>query len=134
VIAMSGNAMMMIHDPMGVAFGAADEMRSTANLLDQIKDQIVATYKTHTVASDAQIRQWMSDETWFTAEAAKAAGFVDEITEPLEVSNCFDLGALHFRNVPKAVANRARAAAASPILDLYRSRLVAAGKAVTRAR
>ena len=43
-IRMAANSMMMIHDPYGMSMGNSDEMRKTADLLDQIKGTIVVNY------------------------------------------------------------------------------------------
>ena len=43
-IRIAGNAMMMIHNPVGVAVGEAKDMQHIAALLDQIKQDIVAAY------------------------------------------------------------------------------------------
>jgi ATP-dependent protease ClpP protease subunit len=86
VIAMAGdeiriaeNAMMMIHDPTGVAVGGAEEMRKTADLLDQIKDVIVSTYVKRT-KKENEIRAMMAEETWMTGGDAVDMGFADLLT------------------------------------------------------
>jgi len=82
VIAMAGdeiimgeNALMMIHDPWTMSLGNSAEMRSTADLLDKIRDSIVATYATKSTLDTATIADLMSKETWLSAGEAIKDGF-----------------------------------------------------------
>lgn len=124
IIAMSGNtiniaanAMMMIHDPQGMAMGNADEMRRTAALLDTVKGNLAQTYVDRTANARAQIETWMADETWLTAEASVERGFADAVTEASMVTACFDPN--HFRNVPDALRKRLAASAPRPVAHRY---------------
>lgn len=89
VIALAGdevriapNAFFMIHNPWGVTIGDADLHRKMADRLDKISlGAIVSTYRAKTGAAVATIERWMDDETWFTAEQAADAGFVDVVEE-----------------------------------------------------
>jgi ATP-dependent Clp endopeptidase proteolytic subunit ClpP len=90
-IYMADNAFFMIHDPFVLTIGNAAELRKTADFLDKIKDAIVNTYKKTTGKDEKQIRQWMQDETWFTAKEAKDAGFITDITDQVEAENSHDL-------------------------------------------
>lgn len=76
---MAANAFFMIHEPWVLSMGNADQLRKDADLLDKITGSIVGMYRQKTQASDDEVREWMEAETWFTAEEAKAAGFVDLI-------------------------------------------------------
>jgi ATP-dependent Clp endopeptidase proteolytic subunit ClpP len=118
VIAMAGdrivmpeNAMMMIHDPAGGVFGTAADMRQWATTLDKISDSIIATYARKTGRDRDEIAQLMHDETWMTAEDAKAHGFADVIDAPVEAVASFDLS--RFKKVPRPCAQRFAAKAAS---------------------
>ncbi len=76
---ITAGGMFMVHNSWTLAWGNKHEMRSTAELLDKIDSTIKADYARKTGAEEAQIAAWMDAETWFTAEEAKAAGFVDSI-------------------------------------------------------
>jgi ATP-dependent Clp protease protease subunit len=111
VIAMAGNevhmaenAMLMIHDPWTVAMGSADEFRKKADLMDQVKGNLVDTYARRAGLPAEQIAALMSEETWLTAKDAQHLGFVDEIAEELQLAASFDLS--RFRNAPKAAGER----------------------------
>lgn len=100
-ISMAENAVMMVHDPITFAYGNADVMRETADILDKFKVGLVAAYARKTGMNEAEITELMNDETWMTAEEAVAYGFADEVTESVQVAAMFDLTA--FRNVPESI-------------------------------
>jgi ATP-dependent Clp protease protease subunit len=107
-IRMASNAMMMIHDPMGVAIGGADEMRKTADLLDQIKDVIAGTYTRRTKKNEAEVKALMAEETWMTADDAVDMGFADLITEEQRIAACAGLDLFNFKRVPPQITGVAR--------------------------
>lgn len=76
--------MFMVHNAWTFAYGNKAELRSTADLLDKIDGTIAADYARKTGAKAEQITEWMDAETWFTADEALAAGFVDSVTRPAE--------------------------------------------------
>lgn len=80
-IRIAKNAVLMIHDPLIDIFGTADELRKQADLLDKTRDRIAEIYVDRTGAELARVVAWMNEETWFDADEAVAAGFVDSITE-----------------------------------------------------
>lgn len=101
-VKMAANGFYMIHNPWGVAMGDAAELRDQAQLLDKIRSNMVGAYAAKSGQSAEQIQEWMDSETWFTAEEALAAGFVDEITDTLSLaasSNKFARLA-KFKNAP----------------------------------
>lgn len=98
-VRIAGNGFFMIHNPWGGAIGEADEMRQTADLLDKIRDSLVGTYAAKTGKDADTIKKWMDEETWFTGAEAKAAGFVDEVTDEI----AFAASTRSFRNAPDAL-------------------------------
>jgi len=85
VIAMAGDlvtmgtgAMLMIHDPWSLAMGDADNMRSVAEMLDQVKEGILDAYAGRTGLDRAELATLMEKETWFTVDEAIERGFADE--------------------------------------------------------
>jgi len=85
-VRMADNAMFMIHEPWTVAGGDAEVMQKQADLLDTLAEQIVNLYARKTGADPASIREWMQAETWYTAEQALAAGFIDAVDVPLKMA------------------------------------------------
>lgn len=93
VVAMAGdriimprNAMMMVHNPMTIALGDAEEFRQVADTLDQIRESIVAAYQGKTGMEHDELVALLDAETWMTAEEAVEQGFADEIEEAKQVA------------------------------------------------
>jgi ATP-dependent Clp endopeptidase proteolytic subunit ClpP len=104
-VKMAANGFYMIHNPWGMAMGDAAELRDQAELLDKIRSNMVGAYAAKSGQSPEQIEEWMDAETWFTADQAHAAGFVDEITDRLDIAASANTpGVLaKFRNTPAAL-------------------------------
>lgn len=105
VIAMAGdeiimpeNAFMFVHDPMGGAWGYAEDLRSVAGTLEKMKAGIITAYRNKTKLDDAAISALMDDETWLTAAEAKELGFADTIEKPVKIAASFNLS--KFRGAP----------------------------------
>lgn len=86
-VRITKGAFVMIHNPWTFAIGDAREMRKTADILDKVTAELVGDYVEATEQEEKQIREWMDDETWFTAEEAVAAGFAHEIVEGRQVAD-----------------------------------------------
>jgi len=86
VIAMAGTkvlmspvSMLMIHNPMTVAFGDSAEMQKAIEMLGSVKDSIINAYEIKTGLSRAKLSHLMDAETWMDANKAVELGFADEI-------------------------------------------------------
>ena len=79
-IAQMGTA--MIHRAATWMFGNAPDLRQYADILEGIDTQAAGIYKSRMKASKEKIMQMLTDETWFTAEAAVKEGLADEVFEP----------------------------------------------------
>ena len=86
VIAMAGTkvlmaptALMMIHNPMTLAWGDRSEMTKAIEMLDEVKESIVNAYEIKTGLSRAKISHLMDAETWMNANKAIELGFADDI-------------------------------------------------------
>lgn len=110
-VVMPANAMMMIHNPAGVAIGGSKDMRRMGSLLDTLKEGMVTAYVAKSGLSREEVVAIMDEETWFTAEEAVEAGFADLVGATVNVAAKFDLS--KFKHPPKALAkgtNRGKAA------------------------
>jgi ATP-dependent Clp endopeptidase proteolytic subunit ClpP len=109
-VRMAANGFYMIHNPWGVAMGDAAELRDQAQLLDKIRSNMVGAYAAKSSQTPEQIQQWMDAETWFTADEAKAAGFVDEVTDSLAMAaSASKFSRLaKYRNAPADLTARAQ--------------------------
>lgn len=108
---MAENAFFMIHEPWMLVAGNAGELRKIADSLDKITGNLTSTYVKASEQSEEQVKKWLAEETWFTAEEAKAAGFVDEITKEVETQAKHDLSV--FDHVPGKLAASAKKDAVS---------------------
>lgn len=88
IIALAGDtveiadaALMMIHDPSGLAAGTSDDMRKMADALDQHAAILAGVYEKKTGKTASAIRAAMKAETWFTSAEAIDFGLADSITE-----------------------------------------------------
>lgn len=88
VIAMAGTkvlmaptALMMIHNPMTLAYGNKDEMTKAIEMLDEVKESIVNAYEIKTGMSRAKLSHLMDSETWMNVNKAIELGFADDILE-----------------------------------------------------
>lgn len=97
-IAMSANALFMIHEPSGVAIGTAEDMLETAALLDKISVNAVGVYAARTGMDPSAVKAAMTAETWYSADEAKAAGFITSITPNKQMVAQVDVS--NFTNVP----------------------------------
>ena len=86
VIAMAGTkvlmspvSMLMIHNPMTVAYGDSTEMQKAIEMLGSVKDSIINAYEIKTGLSRAKLSHLMDAETWMDATKAVELGFADEI-------------------------------------------------------
>lgn len=85
-VQMASNAMFMIHNPWGFSIGEANDHRKTADLLDKMRLQIADIYVAKTGLERDRVLSMMDEETWLTADEAKALGFVDSV-KPAKKSN-----------------------------------------------
>lgn len=88
VIAMAGDtvlmspvSMMMIHNPMTIAFGDSGEMQRAIDMLKSVKDSIINAYELKTGMSRTKLAHLMDAETWMDANKAIELGFADEVIQ-----------------------------------------------------
>lgn len=86
VIAMAGTkvlmaptALMMIHNPMTMAYGNHADMEKAIEMLDEVKESIINAYEIRTGISRAKLSHLMDSETWMNAGKAIELGFADDI-------------------------------------------------------
>lgn len=91
VIAMAGDeiniaapAFLMIHNAWGMALGSPEDMRSVADRLEAVSGAIADVYVSRTGKGAADIKSWMDEEKWFTADEAFDAGFVTNVVNNVE--------------------------------------------------
>lgn len=94
VIAMAGTkvlmspvSMLMIHNPMTIAFGNKGEMEKAISMLDEVKESIINAYEIKTGMSRAKLSHLMDSETWMDAHKAVELGFADDILKRSEATD-----------------------------------------------
>ena len=91
-VEISHGAMFMIHRASTFLWGNSEDVRKVADVLDKIDDSLVAEYARETGQDEEQVREWMTAETWFTAEESVEFGFADRLAEvATPVENAWDL-------------------------------------------
>ena len=103
-INIAANAMMMVHNPWTLVAGSADDLRATADMMDKLRDGLIATYAARTKTDAAKIGDMMTAETWMNADEAVALGFADKKSEEMKVAAHFDMTKFNFKNVPPHLA------------------------------
>lgn len=110
VIAMAGdevrmaeNALLMIHNPWTASIGGAEQLRKDADLLDKMEANIRNSYARSNKSAE-ELDELMAAETYFTAEEALEAGFIDAIDGAnLAAANIADMETLkEFEKLPQA--------------------------------
>jgi len=86
-VRMTDGGLFMVHNSWTFTYGNKEELRQTADLLDKIDGTISADYQRKTGASADQVAAWMNAETWFTAQEALDAKFIDAIDSNTKSGN-----------------------------------------------
>lgn len=88
VIAMAGDvvdmtrvAMLMVHNPSSLVIGESKDLRKEAEVLDAIRDSMIAAYCHKTGKKSSELRELCDGETWMTADQAVDAHFADSVVE-----------------------------------------------------
>lgn len=103
---MHDNAMLMMHNPWTFAAGDSEEFRKVADVMDQLVEGIIASFKHRPLTvDDAELRRMINAETWLTAAEAKELGLVDVVLSgDAAVSNMGNVRIFNrYRNIPDAV-------------------------------
>lgn len=110
-VKMAENAFLMVHNPWSYMEGDAEDMRKQADILEKMEMQIADVYaqsiakrkgKSYKSAL-ALALQYMEAETWFTAEEALKAGFIDEVVSKEDYKKETFTALARFDRVPEAL-------------------------------
>lgn len=110
-IEMAEGSFMMIHNPFAMTMGESDDLRKTADLLDKMRDQMIAIYHARTGQTENAIGKALDAETWMAADEAKKLGYATVVrpakgTGKKTKAAAWDLHA--YAKVPDAVTKLAR--------------------------
>jgi ATP-dependent protease ClpP protease subunit len=76
-VVMRTGSVMMVHDPMMLSIGNADDMEKAVEALNAIGDSMAALYSEKTGRKATDIRAEMRDELWLTPSEAIAKGYAN---------------------------------------------------------
>lgn len=100
---MAANALFMIHNPYSIVFGGdAENLEGEAAVGRKLEKIYANAYASKSKLDEDEVLTAMKAETWYTAEEALEAGFVDEVFEPAERVAQLDLS--KFQNPPRQAA------------------------------
>ena len=101
-------SLLMIHKPSSCAWGNADDMRKEIEVLDKIEnDVIIPLYmkKVKDGIDEDTLRQYMKDETWFTAnEFLDTFNDVTLLKDEKNIACCYDKDIFdNYKNMPENI-------------------------------
>lgn len=106
---IASNGYFMVHNPMALADGNAEALRTTADILDKLAGTLAEMYAKKTGKGIDTVKGWMDAETWFTAQEAVDAGLASSISDSVSFSACVT----GFSKAPSALTQTPQAAAAN---------------------
>jgi len=81
-VKMFGGSLLMLHNPIGGTIGDHRAHDKGSEVLMKVRDSAANAYATKSGKSLDEVRQWMDDTTWFTAQEAYSVGLCDEVVNP----------------------------------------------------
>ncbi|PNH88155.1 head maturation protease, ClpP-related [Vibrio diazotrophicus] len=108
---MPANTSMMIHNPQIGAWGEDEDLEAALQQWKNSRELISQEYVDRSGGKKTleDFLEAMKKETWFTAEKALEWGLVDEVIDPVDLTNCFseeDINEItNFKNVPDSLIN-----------------------------
>ena len=104
-IKMYKNSLFMVHLASCGMYGNKEELLKQVEILDKIDNNLAQAYvdicaKHGKEVSKEDMLNFMSYETWFTADEALNLGLIDEIIDnKVQLTACADIDKLHFKNI-----------------------------------
>jgi ATP-dependent protease ClpP protease subunit len=96
------NSVMMIHKPMLMSYGNANDLQKDIEVLNKIEDGVIIPfYEAKAKSKTEVIKQMMSDETWLTAAEIQEHFNVNLIDEEKTVENVKSDLFNTYRNTPR---------------------------------
>ncbi|WP_054770056.1 head maturation protease, ClpP-related [Lysinibacillus parviboronicapiens] len=72
---MNMGAMIMVHEAWTIAVGSKTEMQKTIDMMVKLDESLLDIYMTKAQITRDEMKQFVINETWFTADEAVAIGF-----------------------------------------------------------
>ena len=106
------NSIMMIHKPMTMSFGNANDLQKDIDTLDTLENNVmIPMYMNKAKVSEEEIKDLINNETWFSANS-KDKNFIGNyfnvnlLEESKEAVACVSKNLFrNYKNVPKELSN-----------------------------
>lgn len=101
------NSVVMIHKPITYAYGNADVMQKTIEMLNKIEDSVLMPlYNSKAKISEEKIKTYLSEEKWFSANDMIKDFDVEILNNEQSVKASFDINVMNrYKNVPVYIQN-----------------------------
>lgn len=99
-ISMPENAFIMIHNPSGGAWGGSEDLRHMADLMDKFQSSAVKIYQERTGLEESELVEMLDQETWLNGIEAMEKGFVDSVTDSVDIAAKSNAMSKHFKSMP----------------------------------
>ncbi|KZK83027.1 ATP-dependent Clp protease proteolytic subunit [Pseudovibrio sp. Ad13] len=108
-VVMKPGALMMIHDPSGLARGTAEDHEKSAKLLNMQAEEFAKIYANFSGKAADEVRGLMKAETWMTGEDAVAQGFATSHEAGSQsLMSCQPFNFTMYEKAPKELVTMAR--------------------------
>lgn len=112
-VVINRSALVMVHNPHSCAYGNAEDMRKTADMLDKVRGAISGQYARKTGRGTDEIEGLMDAETWFTADEAIEFGLADRMSDAEPIAACVDASTMRGSGTPRSPSSATGAARGS---------------------
>lgn len=121
-VLMATGSMLMLHNPWTAAVGNSNDLREAADRLDKVRQSFLDIYQSKSGRDAEEVGAVMDDETWLTADEAKAKGFAQIVKRTVKAAalGTFDLARIGFQHAPRALITQATAKDIKTIRDFER--------------
>lgn len=128
VIAMAGDTVemglgttFMVHNPLTVTQGNADELKKMAETLNVLGENMIDIYMTKFNGTREEMKKLMDEETWLDPESALEKGFINQIGKFKMKEDILALDMSHFKNFNKFIAKNKPEDKGSEVLKILSS-------------
>lgn len=102
-IYMYNNSMLMIHKPMSVAWGNANDLQKEIDVLNKLEDNVmIPLYMNKCKKDEEELKTLINNETWLDSKESNELFNITLIDEDKEAVACVDEELFkNYKNVPK---------------------------------
>lgn len=91
---MNTGSMMMVHEAWTIAMGSKSDMQKTVDMMTKLDESLLDIYMTKATVTREEMKQFVENETWFTADETVQIGFAtginNEADEETQTNNALD--------------------------------------------